>query len=54
MKRMDRIHMKYPFKGSRRLAYALRHMEGLKVGCKQVQKLMRVEILFVSCYTAYS
>ena len=41
MKKMDRIHMKYPFKGSRRLAYALREMEGLKVSRKRVQKLMR-------------
>ena len=41
LKKMDRIHMKYPFKGSRRLAHALSEMEGMEVGRKRGQRLTR-------------
>ena len=41
LKKMDRIHMKHPFKGSRRLAHALSEMEGMEVGRKRGQRLMR-------------
>ncbi len=41
MKKIDRICMKYPFKGSRRMVYALK-AQGLQAGRKRVMKLMRL------------
>lgn len=40
MKKIDRVHTKYPFKGSRRIMYALGKMEGVEVGRKRVRRLM--------------
>ena len=40
MKKIDRVHMKYPFKGSRKIAYALGQMEGVEIGRKRVRRLM--------------
>jgi putative transposase len=41
MRRIDELHLKYPFYGSRKLADALRR-EGRDVNRKRVQRLMRV------------
>jgi putative transposase len=41
MRRIDELHLKYPFYGSRKLADALRR-EGREVNRKRVQRLMRV------------
>ncbi len=40
MKKIDRIYMKYPFKGSRRVALALWDIYEERVGRKRVGKLM--------------
>ena len=42
MKKIDRIHMKYPFKGSRRMVYALAKMEGVECSRKRVRRLMGI------------
>ena len=42
MKKIDRIHMKYPFKGSRKIVYALGKMEGVEIGRKRVRRLMGI------------
>ena len=42
MKLIDRIYMKYPFKGSRRMVDALWDMYGVKADRKRVMKLMRI------------
>lgn len=42
MKKIDRIHTNYPFKGSRRVVYALRKMEGIEVSRKRVMRLMKL------------
>ena len=42
MKQIDRIYMKYLFKGSRRMVDALWDMYGVKVDRKRVMKLMRI------------
>ena len=42
MKLIDRIYMKYPFKGSRKVVWELWDMYGIKVDRKRVMKLMRV------------
>ncbi len=42
MKLIDRIYMKYSFKGSRKVVWALWDMYGIKVDRKRVMKLMRV------------
>ena len=41
MRRIDEVHLKYPFYGSRKLAIELRH-EGRDANRKRVQRLMRV------------
>ena len=41
MRRMDELHLKHPFYGSRMLAFTLRQ-EGLAANRKRVQRLMRV------------
>ncbi len=41
MNKIDRIHMKYPFKGSRRMVYALK-AQGVQVGRKRVMRLMGI------------
>ena len=41
MRRIDELHLKYPFYGSRKLADALRR-EGRDVNRKRIQRLMRV------------
>jgi putative transposase len=41
MRRVDELHLKYPFYGSRKLAEALRR-EGQEVNRKRVQRLMRL------------
>ncbi len=41
MRRIDELHLKYPFYGSRKLADALRG-EGREVNRKRVQRLMRL------------
>ena len=41
MRRIDELHLKYPFYGSRNLAHALR-AEGHGVNRKRVQRLMRL------------
>jgi putative transposase len=41
MRRMDEIHLEYPFYGSRKLRLALQ-AEGHEVNRKRVQRLMRV------------
>ena len=41
MKRLDEVHLQYPFLGSRRLRDAL-EQEGLLVNRKRVQRLMRL------------
>lgn len=42
MKKIDRIHMKYPYKGSRRLVWALRDICGVEISRKRVRRLMRL------------
>ena len=42
MKKIDRTHMKYPFKGSRRIVYALGKMEGVEIRRKRVIRLMEI------------
>jgi len=41
MRRLDELHLSYPFYGSRRMAWDLRR-EGIVVNRKRVQRLMRV------------
>lgn len=41
MKRIDELHLKYPFYGSRKLGIELRN-EGCKINRKRVQRLMRL------------
>jgi putative transposase len=41
MRRMDELHLAYPFYGSRRLAAALRR-DGWLVSRKRIKRLMRV------------
>ena len=41
MRRMDELHLKYPFYGSRKIARTLK-AEGLRVNRKRVQRLMRL------------
>ncbi len=41
MKKIDRIYIKYPFKGSRRMVYALK-AQGVQVGRKRVMRLMGI------------
>src|SRR5215468_2055259 len=41
MRRIDELHLKYPFYGSRKLADALRK-QGHEVNRKRIQRLMRV------------
>ncbi len=41
MRRIDELHLKFPFYGSRKIAEALRHV-GQVVNRKQVQRLMRL------------
>ena len=46
MKKIDRVHMKYPFKGSRRMVYALGKMEGVE--CCLFRFIRTPESLFFS------
>lgn len=41
MRRIDELHLKYPFYGSRKLSFELRQ-EGLEANRKRVQRLMRL------------
>jgi len=41
MKRIDKLHLKFPFYGSRKIAQALKN-EGLVINRKRVQRLMRL------------
>jgi putative transposase len=41
MRRIDELHMRYPFYGSRKISLELRH-EGLEANRKRVQRLMRL------------
>ena len=41
MRRLDELHLKYPFYGSRKLARTLKN-KGLRVNRKRVQRLMRL------------
>ncbi len=41
MKKIDRIYIKYPFEGSRRMVYALK-AQGVQVGRKRVMRLMGI------------
>ena len=40
MSLIDRIYLEYPFKGSRRVVYALRDRHGIRVNRKRVRRLM--------------
>jgi putative transposase len=54
MRRLDALHLKYPFMGSRRLRDALRKL-GIIANRKRVQRLMRVmglEALYPKCRTS--
>ncbi len=42
MRKLDELHLKHPFKGSRRLRDDLWDVHGLQVNRKRVQRLMRV------------
>ncbi len=42
MRQLDELHLKYPFKGSRRLKDALWDERGLQINRKRIQRLMRV------------
>ena len=42
MKKIDRVHTEYPFKGSRRVVYALGKMERAECGRKRVMRLMKL------------
>lgn len=42
MRKLDELHLRYPFKGSRRLRDALWDIYGLHVNRKHVQRLMRI------------
>jgi len=43
MRRLDALHLKYPFYGSRKLSRTLKN-EGVRVNRKRVQRLMRVNV----------
>ena len=42
MRKLDELHLRYPFKGSRRLRDDLWDVHGLQVNRKRVQRLMRI------------
>ena len=42
MRKLDELHLRYPFKGSRRLRDVLWDVHGLQVNRKRVQRLMRL------------
>ena len=42
MRKLDALHLRYPFKGSRRLRDDLWDRHGLQVNRKRVQRLMRL------------
>ncbi|MCP4168400.1 MAG: transposase [Chloroflexi bacterium] len=42
MRKLDELHLKHPFKGSRRLRDDLWDVHGLQVNRKRVQRLMRM------------
>ncbi len=42
MRKLDELHLKHPFKGSRRLRYDLWDVHGLQVNRKRIQRLMRI------------
>ena len=42
MRFIDQIYMKYPFKGSRKICFALRDIHGVHVSRGRVQRLMRI------------
>jgi len=42
MRKLDELHLRHPFKGSRRLQEDLWDMHGLRVNRKRVQRLMRM------------
>ena len=42
MRKLDELHLSYPFKGSRRLRDDLWDVHGLQVNRKRVQRLMRL------------
>ena len=44
MRRIDELHLEYPFYGSRRMAVVLRS-DGWVVNCKRVRRLMRLSDL---------